>query len=209
MSLLYLGRHGEIDDPGMCASSTDALLSRNGKQMSLASIEHVHNHHAGHIVETVSSGKKRTRLPSIHMHRHHGVPHRVEHGLNERDLGHWEQEQWLDIHAFEPDELERFLEDPVGFEMDTAECPQSFRKRVEGTAEPLLERRRGVRVAFGHALVNCVVLEMIDGRRRHPKEQELGCLNLIEITGTGATIIEENRVLYDHSLKTPQVVLPE
>jgi len=193
---ILLFRHGEIEGgtQNICAGSTDAFLDLEGIRTSLANIEFACRQGLDYVV---TSGKKRTRLPGIHLQRHEGIRHVAVPLFNERDFGaQWEGKRWADILRHSREEVERWLRDPLHAHIEGAEPAQRMRERVlEGWLDVQRDDFDCIAL-WGHSLPFSTILNDIEGAERWQLQQRLSCMHEVVIENETPRIVRANEVLY-------------
>lgn len=126
---------GQIDDP---------LSEKGWAQMRAAVGEH------RPWSRIVSSPLSRCQAFAEELARRHGLPMHFDARLKEVGFGAWEGKTVMQLNAEDPEQLPRFLEDPINARPADAEALQDFFERVSSGIEDLLKQ-----YTDEHVLVVC------------------------------------------------------
>ncbi|MGB2692479.1 MAG: histidine phosphatase family protein [Thermodesulfobacteriota bacterium] len=160
---LILIRHGETDwnRIGRCQGVADIVLNENGKRQASELAHSLRDHNIDAIY---SSDLKRARETAEHIAEHHGLPVRLEPGLQEMNQGDLEGLTFPDIRDQYAEVLKQWRESPETLRLPSGESLIEVQERAWKVFEKVHDNHIGETVvAVSHNLTIITLLCKITG----------------------------------------------
>lgn len=177
---VYLVRHGAVEFQGgihRCIGRTEVPLGEGGRVQA----EHLAKYFATHSVTRIFTSPLERCRETAQILSQGRYPVEIEDGLQEVDMGEWENLPLQELKEMRGKKLES---EPV-----YGEHRENALRRFREATDEILGKSEGDIVCVAHAGVNCCYLadllgEPLETSRALP--QPYGCLNLIEIEPDGS-----------------------
>jgi alpha-ribazole phosphatase len=194
MTRVILVRHGETADEDtkkVYKGTLDIPLSAQGVRTITATAEFLADFplervYTSALTRCVESGR------IIAARR--GLPVQTEPELNELHFGSWEGLSFTEIRERYPQQMQRWLADPVAHTPPGAEPLREAQARVMGCWRRLLDAHRDGTIALViHAgiarIIICSLLDM-DIARLFRLAQDCGCVDIIDVYRDGIAVLK-------------------
>ena len=182
---VYLARHGEVVNHGVYNGQTDVDITATGlKQMDrLRDLLKEKK-----LAAVYSSDLLRTRKGAEVVARPHGLtPHSLPE-FRELHFGRWQGLSYREVMEKYPGDIPRWIEDLENFRIPGGESFGEVRTRAVPRLKEFIDKHRGEEFAvICHGALNRVFLaEALHLPYTHLLriEQDYGCMNILEYTGT-------------------------
>lgn len=197
-TLLYLVRHGatpanEQRPYVLQGHGIDTSLSDTGRRQATAVAGFLAKRHID--VVLASPMKRAQETAQLIAAAHHHEVGTLE-AINECDVGRWEGLDWDSIMRDDPDDYQRFMEDPSRHGYPEGESYGDVLERVGPVLDDVLQRHRGQSiVVVAHNIVNRVYVARLMGwplaRAREIRQDNTG-INVIRGRDDETTLMSFN-----------------